>query len=201
MSDHAALMRHLCMEQPVDSVVTRTRTHRDELGHDVVIGRAEFGELYLRYRDPVFRYVRRLCGSEDEAADLTALTFERALANLDGFRGDGAGFAPWLFRIARNQAWDARRRNRPWLPLQLLALARHPREGHTLDEALLRQESVGELSRSLGELPELQRECLSLRYGAGLTAREIGAVTGKSDESIQKLITRALAKLKENYRG
>ena len=60
-----------------------------------MIERAEFGELYLRYRDPVFRYVRRLSGSEDEAADLTALTFEHALAKLHGYRGEGhrtAGF-------------------------------------------------------------------------------------------------------------
>ena len=189
------------MERPVDSAAAQGTTHRAAPAQHAVIDRGEFGELYVRYRDPVFRYVRRLCGSEDEAADLTALTFERALAKLDGFRGDGAGFAPWLFRIARNQAWDAQRRKRPWLPLQLLAPARHPHEGHTPDEAMLRQESIGELSRYLDELPEIQRECLLLRYGAGLTAREIGAVIGKSDEATQKLITRALAKLKENYRG
>ncbi len=55
------------------------------------------------------------------------------------------------------------------------------------------------MSRHLDQLPELQRECLLLRYGAGLTAREIGQVIGKSHEATQKLITRALAKLKENY--
>lgn len=193
-------MRQIGME-PVDSPVAQRTTYRAGRSRDATIDRAEFGELYVRYRDPVFRYVRRLCGSEDEAADLTALTFERALAKLDGFRGDGAGFAPWLFRIARNQAWDARRRKRPWLPLQLLASAREPHDGHSPDEAMLRQESVGLLSRHLDQLPEIQRDCLLLRYGAGLTAREIGAVIGKSDEATQKLITRALAKLKENYRG
>lgn len=185
----------------MDSTAAKRRTHRADAGDAAVIDRADFGELYLRYRDPVFRYVRRLSGSEDEAADLTALTFERALAKLRGYRGDGAGFAPWLFRIARNQAWDARRRNRPWLPLQLLASHRHPDDGSSPEEATLRQESIGELTRYLDDLPEIQRECLLLRYGAGLTAREIGAVIGKSEEAAQKLITRGLGKLKENYRG
>ncbi len=175
-------------------------TQPESRASEGAIERAEFGELYLRYRDPVFRYVRRLSGSEDEAADLTALTFEHALAKLHGYRGEGAGFAPWLLRIARNLAWDARRRKRPWLPLQLLGAARHPREPSTPEEATLRRESVGEVSRHLDQLPEVQRECLLLRYGAGLTAREIGQVIGKSDEATQKLITRALAKLKENYR-
>lgn len=202
LSDDVSLLRQLGMEQSVrSSAAQRMAQPPETAAPDRVIDRAAFGELYLRYRDPVFRYVRRLCGSEDEAADLTALTFERALAKLRSYRGDGAGFAPWLFRIARNQAWDARRRKRPWLPLQLLAVRRHPHEATTPEEAALRRESIGEVSSYLDELPEIQRECLLLRYGAGLTARQIGVVIGKSDEATQKLISRALAKLKENYRG
>lgn len=163
--------------------------------------RADFGQLYLRYRDPLFRYVRRLSGSEDEAADLTARTFERALAKLHTYRGDGAGFAPWLFRIARNQVRDARRRTRPWLPIQLLGMAAHPHEPSTPEGTALRREAIGEVSRYLDELTELERDCLLLRYGAGLTAREIGLVIGRSDEAAQKLMRRALAKLEEKYRG
>jgi RNA polymerase sigma-70 factor (ECF subfamily) len=200
MSGDDRLLRHIGMGQPVESIAAQGETRPESAAPDGVIDRAEFGELYLRYRDPVFRYVRRLCGSEDEAADLTALTFEHALAKLRSYRGDG-GFAPWLFRIARNQAWDARRRKRPWLPIQLLALGRHPSEATTPEEATLRLESIGEVARHLDELPEIQRECLLLRYGSGLTAREIGLVIGRSEEATQKLITRALAKLRENYRG
>ena len=48
-------------------------------------------------------------------------------------------------------------------------------------------------------LPEPQRDALALRYSAGLTARQIGAVIGKSEEATQKLITRALSDLKEAY--
>jgi RNA polymerase sigma factor (sigma-70 family) len=49
------------------------------------------------------------------------------------------------------------------------------------------------------ELPELQRDALALRYSAGLTARQIGAVIDKSEEATQKLITRALSDLREAY--
>jgi RNA polymerase sigma-70 factor, ECF subfamily len=164
-----------------------------------VIDRAQFGQLYLRYRDQVFRYVRRLSESEDEAADLTALTFERALARLHTFRADGAGFAPWLFRIARNQAFDARRRRRRWIPLQLLPMRQHPREPSTLEEVAIRREASEGISRYVAELSAIQRECLALRYGVGLTALEIGLVIGKSEAATQKLMARALATLKEKY--
>ncbi|MBA3801031.1 MAG: hypothetical protein H0X18_18440, partial [Geodermatophilaceae bacterium] len=44
------------------------------------------------------------------------------------------------------------------------------------------------------------REAVLLRYSAGLTAREIGPVIGKSAGATQKLIERALQILKEELR-
>lgn len=40
---------------------------------------AAFAALYARHRDPVFRYLRSRCRNEDDALDLTAGTFEKAL--------------------------------------------------------------------------------------------------------------------------
>ena len=49
----------------------------------------------------------------------------------------------------------------------------------------------------VADLPEVQRDALALRYGAGLTARQIGVVLGKNEAATQKLISRALARLRE----
>ena len=49
-------------------------------------------------------------------------------------------------------------------------------------------------------LPELQRDAVAMRYAVGLTAREIGLVIGKNEEATQKLLSRAVAQLKETYR-
>lgn len=141
MSVKGRLVRQISMGELVESSLAGTR-EADDIRRNGALDRADFGQLYLRYRDPVFRYVRRLSGSEDDAADLTARTFERALAKLHTYRGDGAGFAPWLFRIARNQARDARRRTRPWLPIQLLGTAAHPHEPSTPEGTALRRESI-----------------------------------------------------------
>ena len=53
---------------------------------------------------------------------------------------------------------------------------------------------------AVNRLPDVQREALALRYAAGLTAREIGAVIGKSEQATQKLLSRALATLREEHR-
>ena len=70
--------------------------------------REAFARLYVEHRDPVYRYLRARCGPDD-AADLTAETFERALRAVGRYRFGEGGFRPWLFRIARNAAIDHHR--------------------------------------------------------------------------------------------
>ncbi len=99
-------------------------TQPESRASEGAIERAEFGELYLRYRDPVFRYVRRLSGSEDEAADLTALTFEHALAKLHGYRGEGHRTADFAVKPPRLRLRVPRRRVRlETTPKHILRLA------------------------------------------------------------------------------
>jgi RNA polymerase sigma-70 factor (ECF subfamily) len=158
-----------------------------------------FEALYLRHRTSVFRYLRARVGDEDDAADLTATTFERALGAIGGYRPAGAGFAAWLLRIARNAAIDAERRHgrRRVVPLDAgLEVAGDAGPDARLSAA----EDRADLLRRLGALPDLQRDALVLRFGSRLTAGEIGAVIGKSEAATQKLLTRALAALKEAYR-
>jgi RNA polymerase sigma factor (sigma-70 family) len=169
-----------------------------------------FRVLYERHARAVFGYLRARGASDEDAADLAATTFERALAGLHGYRSGRAGFRPWLLRIARNAAIDASRRRRPVSSLdaasdrrtaagtgaaELAGLVAPGPEG-----AVEESEQRAEIRRLVAALPEPQREAIVLRYASGLTAREIGAVIGRSEEATQKLITRALARLKEAYR-
>jgi RNA polymerase sigma factor (sigma-70 family) len=161
---------------------------------------APFEGAYLRFRDPLFHYVRRFAVDDDEAADLTARTFERALVKLSSHRGERHDLGAWLFRIARSQGIDATRRRRPLRTLELIKAEQHPfSEQGEPELELLRHEASRELAEHVHQLPPLQRECLALRYGAGLSAREIGVVVGKSEAATQKMISRALDRLRETY--
>jgi RNA polymerase sigma-70 factor (ECF subfamily) len=155
---------------------------------------------YVRLRDPIFHYVRRFTRNDDEAADLTARTFERALTKLSSYRGGRESIAAWLFRIARSQAIDASRRHRPMAPLDLIRPEQHPHSERGRPEPeLIRSEESRDLADRVQQLAALQRECLALRYGAGMSTREIGSVIGKSEAATQKLISRALSRLRETY--
>ena len=157
-----------------------------------------FERLYLTYRSPVYRYLRSRCPGPEDAADLTALTFERVFHGLDRYRPEGSPRS-WLLRIARNVAVDAARRRRPSVPLETVSGDDEPMAVHTPEDSFLAAERVRDLRRRVRQLPDVQRDAIALRYAAGLTAREIGSVIGKSEAATQKLMTRALASLKEAY--
>ncbi len=150
-------------------------------------------EIYRAHRDPVFRYLRSICRDEDHALDLTAVTFERAFAELRAGREPGPG---WLLRTARNAAIDAERRARA---ARLLPRRSHESEAAmpSPEDAALDAELAASVLGALAQLPNPQRDAIALRYSTELTVREIADVIGKSQAATQKLLDRGLARLKE----
>ena len=156
-----------------------------------------FGLLYRRHRLSVYRYLRSRTRSDEDAIDLTATTFERALVAMPRYRPRGGGVVAWLLRIARNAAIDAGRRTSV-IPIDTDVVDRRP--AASPEGVAITNEDREALSQAIAALPEPQREAVILRYGAGLTARQIGEVLGKSDVATQKLLGRALASIREHYR-
>src|SRR5690606_11696055 len=59
-----------------------------------------FGILYDRYADQVFRMVYHRLGDRQDAEDVTAEVFVKALRAIDVYRPSRAPFWGWLHRIA-----------------------------------------------------------------------------------------------------
>ena len=169
----------------------------EELALAARVDPAAFGVLYDRHRLAVFRYLRMRASNEDQAAELTAVTFERAMSAIPRYRPTGGGFLAWLLRIARNAAIDAGRRVSA-VPLD--ANVPDERLGSVPEDSVLERETRATLAAAIDRLPHIQRDAIVLRYGARLTAREIGLVLGKTDQAAQKLISRALETIRESYR-
>lgn len=178
----------------------------EELDEDIAVSARTdpqaFELLYRRHQRSVFRFLRARTASDDEAAELTAVVFERALAAIGRYRPQGGGVIAWLFTIARNAAIDAvrsRRRYRSVVapqPEQQI----EPQASSLLEDAVVERELLAELRNRVGGLPVIQRDAVVLRYAGGLTAREIAGTLGKSEAATQKILSRALDVLRESYR-
>ena len=150
-----------------------------------------FEAIYRRHRLSVYRYARSRTTSDDDAFELTAITFERALRSIHEFRPRGGGMAAWLLRITRNAAVDeARRAGRQGIGVAVPVEAEDP----------TRPDESAELRLLVAQLSVVQREAIELRYAGGLTAREIGSVLAISEGAAQKHLERALHALREAYR-
>jgi len=160
---------------------------------------AAFGMLYDRYLDRMYAYLRARTSSAEDAADLTQQVFLRAFDALDQYHPQRASFATWLFRIARNTATDAYRRQKSAVAWDFLPAALQPIAGDDPEASALRQETRDRLRLVLGSCDARTREVLALRYGADLSVAEIAAIVGKSEAAVKKQLTRALRALKERY--
>lgn len=159
-----------------------------------------FACLYATYYSPVHRYLRNRTANADDAADMTQQVFLKAYASLGGARLRSNGFAPWLFRIARNAAIDGHRRSRlfvPWDRLPGSTLPPAPDPGP--EEAALASEQRRYLYLAIGRLDHGKQELLALRFAGGLSSRQIAGVVGKSESAVKKQLTRTIQSLKELY--
>jgi RNA polymerase sigma-70 factor (ECF subfamily) len=155
-----------------------------------------FGHLYRRHLHGVYRYLAARAASQEEAADLTQQVFLQAFQALERYRPGSGGFAPWLFRIARNAATDASRRRRPVVLLDEFIVAPSP----SPEASALALERLRHLRIGIRDLPPAKQDLLALRFAAGLSSREIAVVVGKSEGSVKKQLTRTIQSLKEHYR-
>jgi len=153
--------------------------------------------IYQAYAPGLLRFFVAAVGDRRAAEDLTATVFAAAVEDLPGFRGEVTKLGGWLFRIARHDLYDYRRRI-------VRARAEHPDD--VLGEAALAEDGPDpqdlaerlEGSRMMAALEQLstdQREVLLLRLAAGLTVGEVAATLGKTTGAVKALQHRGLARL------
>jgi RNA polymerase sigma-70 factor, ECF subfamily len=68
--------------------------------------------LVSRWEKRVYNYLLRITGNREDALDLTQDVFLKAHQNLRKLDDPGR-FAPWLYRIAHNEAYSMFRKRRP----------------------------------------------------------------------------------------
>lgn len=173
----------------------------DEAALQRLIDRARAGDrnagqrLYRQHVDRVYRTMRGMLRSDADAEDVTQDAMLTVLTSLDRYspRSD-IRFSAWVMTIAINTLRRRFRRLRP----ELTATGELPdvaddTEGleHEIDAARRRRA----LLEALAELDDRERMLVSLRYGAELNAKEIGALTGLGAANVRKILERTRERL------
>ena len=159
---------------------------------------AAFAQLYRRFVGRIFAFAHRRTWTREAAEDVTAATFERAYRHLDRFDPSGAGFGPWLYRIASNELVDHYRREGRSRSRRGQRALRALADEHTHDD-LDRVESADDIQQMMSALDTLRpryQEALMLRYLSGLSADESAKAMRCTKPVLAVTLHRALAALR-----
>lgn len=156
-----------------------------------------FDQLYMRYFDRVYAYVRLTLQDAHEAEDVTQDVFVRVLEALPRYERRGAPFRSWLFRIVRNSAITrVRQRRRLAVEPVETVIERGAAAGVMPAADSLRWLSDQELLEMIEELPLSQRQVIVLRYMMEFRATEIAEVVDRSPDAVRQLHQRAMQYLR-----
>jgi RNA polymerase sigma-70 factor (ECF subfamily) len=161
-----------------------------------------FVHLYDSYFPRIHAYVRYRVPDPQDAEDLIADVFLRAIRKLGHFewRREGS-FAAWLFRIAHNLIVDYYREHRPVLLSldsgdSLPELASHT---PSPEETLAQEEAFQRMRALVATLSPRRQEIVTLKFFGGLQNREIAGILGLDERTVASHLSRGLRDLQTRY--
>lgn len=160
--------------------------------------RDAFGELYERYIDKIYNYVFYRTSNHQDAQDLTAKVFVRALKHIERYDDRGVPFSAWLYRIAHNLVanWYRDSSRRKVIPLEDVVTRS---ERSALPEILTEQADEQDiLMEGIHRLPPDRQQLLILKYVEKLSNVEIGEIMDKTEGAVKSLYYRTLLALRED---
>jgi RNA polymerase sigma-70 factor (ECF subfamily) len=186
--------RALAMDNLYAGAVDRTLTDEQLAAKAREGDAAAMEELYLRYRQPVFRIVYRSTRNIDEAEDIVQDVFLKAFERLHTFR-EQSRFSTWLMRIALNLCTDrARMRQRRQELLKREADHKlawcHPDAPDPIETA--QQNAFHEaFYTALNQLPDHHRQLIILRDLEEMDYETIAQILGTSVGAVKLRVMRA----------
>jgi len=172
-------------------------------GHD-----AALNDLMARHARPVFQFLCRMLGNEDDANDLAQETFVRVYQHRGSFK-PGARFTTWLYTIAGNLARNHHRwRTRhPNVSLDAESGTTGESIGDVLpasdpapDSAAVATERASAVRAAVAKLPADMREVIVLCEWENLSAAEAAAILGTTPKAIDSRLYRARNLLRDRLK-
>lgn len=176
-----------------------TDFHVDDLIEAALTGnQAGYARIYDHYAAGAYRLCYSLLFNEQDAEDVTQEAFVYAFKNLHRYDASRASFKTWLYTIAVSRCRNVYRRKRlPSIDLfRILNLNIAAPRSESPEAEFTKQDIRDAVSVALSKLSPRLREAVVLRYGHGLTYREIAEVMDCPQKTAESRVRLAHEKLR-----
>jgi len=152
--------------------------------------RSAFGELVDRYQKVVFNVGYRVLGNTSDAEDVAQTVFLKVYENLSTYNPRYQFFS-WLYRIAVNEAINAKKRLRSTVELMedVVTSSETPHDGAVADDV---ENQIGAAMMALS--PE-SRAILILRHYQEFSYRDIAYIMDLTEDKVKSRLYSARQRL------
>lgn len=155
-------------------------------------------ELVDRFYGPIYAFLRRLAGSEADAADLTQKTFTRVWSALPRFAGR-ASLSSWLHGIAWHVCQDWRRANHRLESRPDAWWEDCPDRRPTPDQQVAETDLAATVYATVDRLEVGLRDTVHLHYYQGLTLDETANALGVATSTVKHRLRTAIHQLQSHF--
>ncbi|MES2799618.1 MAG: sigma-70 family RNA polymerase sigma factor [Bacteroidota bacterium] len=155
---------------------------------------AQFGPLYRKYHEQIFRYIYQRMDDQDLAFDVTSQVFLKALNNIHRFEYRGVPFSSWLYRIAKSELYQSFRDKKA----QRTVNVENVHLFQMIDEMEEddREENKQKLLHCLKLVKEKDLQLIEMRFFEKRSFKEIGDILDITENNAKVKAFRAIEKLK-----
>lgn len=156
----------------------------------------DWDTVYTTELSRIYNYFLYKVYNRELAQDLSATTFERAWKNRSKYSTAIASPSTWLLSIARNVYREHLRKNKLTEPLphdEQLA------SNVDVEQSFQEKHDKERLQELLLKLPDREQDLIALKYGAGLTNREIAKITRLSESNVGSILHRTVKNLRKEW--
>ena len=148
-------------------------------------------EIVEMYGDNLLFFINSFVKNIYLAEDIMEDTFMELIVHKHFFRGESS-FKTYLFRIGRNKALNAIKKNKV-----LISLETEVEDNTKLEDFVIKNEKNRHIKNALTRINGMYAQVLHLLYFEDMSYEEIGKVLKKTTKQVKNLAYRARNSLKE----
>jgi RNA polymerase sigma-70 factor (ECF subfamily) len=158
-----------------------------------------FATLLSRHLENVRGLAWRILASHEDVDDIAQDVFLKLWRNPTGFTPGKAKFSTWLYRVTLNACIDRQRKTKT-IPLEIIEPFQADKAPNPEANAISSTRAT-RVNSAIAQLPERQRQAISLSHFQGLGNIETADVLDTTVEAVESLLGRARRSLKASLKN